>query len=31
LIFRSGSTNIARLDSSGNLTVLGNVTAYGSP
>jgi hypothetical protein len=31
LIFRSGTTNIARLDSSGNLTVLGNVTAYGSP
>jgi hypothetical protein len=30
LYFKSGATNIARLDSSGNLVVIGNVTAYGS-
>ena len=31
LIFKSGATTIASLDSSGNLIVLGNVTAYGTP
>lgn len=30
LFFRSGSTNLAKLDASGNLTVAGNVTAYGT-
>lgn len=30
LYFKNGATNIAKLDSSGNLTVLGNVTAYGT-
>jgi hypothetical protein len=30
LLFRSGGTNRMRLDTSGNLTVTGNVTAYGS-
>lgn len=30
LYFRFGSTNIARLDSSGNLIVTGSVQAYGS-
>lgn len=30
LYFKSGATNIAKLDASGNLTVLGNVTAYGT-
>ena len=31
LYFKYGSTNIASMDSSGNLTVLNNVTAYGTP
>jgi hypothetical protein len=31
LYFRYGGTDIASLDSSGNLIVLGNVTAYGAP
>lgn len=30
LYFKNGATNIGRLDSSGNLIVIGNVTAYGS-
>ena len=30
LFFRSGSTNLAKIDASGNLTVAGNVTAYGT-
>jgi hypothetical protein len=30
LFFRSGSTNLAKIDASGNLTVIGNVTAYGT-
>jgi hypothetical protein len=30
LLFRSSGTNRMRLDTSGNLTVTGNVTAYGS-
>tara|TARA_R110000868_G_C10960758_1_gene768472 strand:+ start:3550 stop:6012 length:2463 start_codon:yes stop_codon:yes gene_type:complete len=30
LYFKYGATNIGRLDSSGNLIVIGNVTAYGS-
>lgn len=30
LFFRSGTTNLAKLDASGNLTVAGNVTAYGT-
>lgn len=30
LYFKYGATNIASLDSSGNFTVVGNVTAYGS-
>ena len=30
LYFKFGGTNIAKLDSSGNLTVLGNVTAFGT-
>ena len=30
LLFRSGGTNRMRLDTSGNLTVTGNVTAFGS-
>jgi hypothetical protein len=30
LIISYGGTNKAKLDSSGNLTVVGNVTAYGS-
>jgi hypothetical protein len=31
LVFKYGSTSIASLDPSGNLIVLGNVTAYGTP
>jgi len=31
LYFKYGATNIASLDSSGNLIVLANVTAYGTP
>lgn len=31
LTFRHNGTNIMVLDASGNLTVLGNVTAFGSP
>jgi hypothetical protein len=31
LIFQNGATTIASLDASGNLIVLGNVTAYGTP
>ena len=31
LVFRSGSTVLGSLDSSGNLIVIGNVTAYGTP
>ena len=31
LIIQNGSTTIASLDASGNLIVLGNVTAYGTP
>lgn len=31
LVFKYGSTSIASLDPSGNLIVLGNVTAYGAP
>jgi len=30
LFFKNGSTNIAKLDASGNFTVLANVTAFGS-
>lgn len=30
LYFKYGGTNIGKLDSSGNFTVIGNVTAYGS-
>jgi len=30
LYFKNGSTNIAKLDSSGNFTALGDVTAFGS-
>lgn len=30
LYFKYGGVNKAKLDSSGNLTVVGNVTAYGS-
>jgi hypothetical protein len=30
LYFSYNSTNVAKLDSSGNLTVIGNVTAYGT-
>jgi hypothetical protein len=30
LMFKYGTTNIASLDASGNLTVIGNVIAYGS-
>ncbi len=30
LFFKNGATDIAKLDASGNLTVLGNVTAYGT-
>jgi hypothetical protein len=30
LFFKNGSTNIAKLDASGNFTALGNVTAFGS-
>lgn len=30
LIFAYSGTNVAKLDSSGNLTVIGNVTAYGT-
>jgi hypothetical protein len=30
LLFRSGGTNRMRLDTSGNLTLTGNVTAFGS-
>jgi predicted proteasome-type protease len=29
--FRHNGTNIMVIDTSGNLTVLGNVTAFGSP
>jgi len=31
LVFRFGATTLGSLDSSGNLTVIGNVTAYGTP
>lgn len=31
LVFKYGGTSIASLDPSGNLIVLGNVTAYGAP
>jgi hypothetical protein len=31
LVFKYGSTTLGALDSSGNLTVIGNVTAYGTP
>ena len=31
LTFRHNGANIMTIDASGNLTVLGNVTAYGSP
>jgi hypothetical protein len=31
LFFKHGSTDIASLDSSGNLVVIGNITAYGTP
>lgn len=31
LIFQNGATTIASLDASGNLIVIGNVTAYGTP
>jgi hypothetical protein len=31
LYFKYGATDIASLDSSGNLTVLANVTGYGTP
>lgn len=31
LLFKYGSTTIGSMDSSGNLTVIGNVTAYGTP
>jgi hypothetical protein len=31
LLFRYGATTIASMDSSGNLTTLANVTAYGTP
>jgi hypothetical protein len=31
LIFKYGSTTIASMDSSGNLTTIANVTAYGTP
>ena len=30
LFIKNGATNIAKIDASGNLTVLGNVTAYGT-
>jgi len=30
LYFKNGSTNIAKLDASGNFTALGDVTAFGS-
>lgn len=29
LVIKYGATNLARIDTSGNLSVLGNVTAYG--
>jgi len=31
LVFKYGATTIASMDSSGNLTTLANVTAYGTP
>ena len=31
LYFKYGATNIASIDSSGNLIVLANITAYGTP
>jgi hypothetical protein len=31
LVFKFGSIALGSLDSSGNLTVIGNVTAYGTP
>jgi len=31
LVFKYGSTVLGSLDSSGNFTVIGNVTAYGTP
>lgn len=31
LVFKFGSTTLGSLDSSGNFTVIGNVTAYGTP
>lgn len=30
LVFKNGTTIIAKLDASGNLSVIGNVTAYAS-
>jgi hypothetical protein len=31
LYFKYGATNIASMDSSGNLTTLADITAYGTP
>jgi hypothetical protein len=31
LVFRYGATTIASMDSSGNLTTLADITAYGTP
>lgn len=31
LVFRYNGTNVMQLDGLGNLTLLGNVTAYGAP
>ena len=31
LVFKYGSTVIASLDSSGNFTTIGNITAFGTP
>jgi hypothetical protein len=31
LVFKYGTTTIGSMDSSGNFTVIGNVTAYGTP
>jgi hypothetical protein len=31
LVFKYGTTVIASMDSSGNLTTLANITAYGTP
>jgi hypothetical protein len=30
LFIKNGATNIAKIDASGNLTVIGNITAYGT-